>query len=184
MVSPPTSWGFPDSSVGKESACNAEDLGLIMGWEDPLEKQTGYPLQYSGLENFMVCIVHGVAKSRTWLSDFHITSPPKLINTFVEHEREMDYESNSRVKSSTVTITRNFEQSTTLFCNTLYSFLRTISSITVAILIKESCKCTYQGFYSLGLMALNNSGNLQYSSFFRQYSEKSKHTKAISPEVV
>ena len=31
----------------------------------------GYPLQYSGLENSMDCIVHGVAKSRTPLSDFH-----------------------------------------------------------------------------------------------------------------
>ena len=31
----------------------------------------GYPLQYSGLENSMDCIVHGVAKSQTWLSDFH-----------------------------------------------------------------------------------------------------------------
>ena len=31
----------------------------------------GYPLQYSGLENSMGCIVHGVAKSRTQLSDFH-----------------------------------------------------------------------------------------------------------------
>ena len=31
----------------------------------------GNPLQYSGLENFMDCIVHGVAKSRTRLSDFH-----------------------------------------------------------------------------------------------------------------
>ena len=30
--------GFPDSSVGKESACNSRDLGLISGWEDPLEK--------------------------------------------------------------------------------------------------------------------------------------------------
>ena len=30
-----------------------------------------YPLQYSGLENFMDCIVHGVAKSQTRLSDFH-----------------------------------------------------------------------------------------------------------------
>ena len=30
-----------------------------------------YPLQYSGLENFMDSIVHGVAKSRTQLSDFH-----------------------------------------------------------------------------------------------------------------
>ena len=31
----------------------------------------GYPLQYSGLENSMNCIVHGVAKSWTRLSDFH-----------------------------------------------------------------------------------------------------------------
>ena len=29
---------FPDDSDGKESACNAGDLGLILGWEDPLEK--------------------------------------------------------------------------------------------------------------------------------------------------
>ena len=34
-------------------------------------KRIGYPLQYSGLENSMNCIVHGVAKSWTWLSDFH-----------------------------------------------------------------------------------------------------------------
>ena len=34
-------------------------------------EQKGYPLQYSGLENFMDCIVHGVAKSRTGLSNFH-----------------------------------------------------------------------------------------------------------------
>ena len=59
-----------------------------LGWDDPLEKGTGYPLQYSGLENSMVCIVHGVAKSQTQMSDFHITSPPKLINTYVELDRE------------------------------------------------------------------------------------------------
>ena len=41
-----------------------------LGWEDPLEKGKGYPLQYSGLENSMDCIVHGVAKSWTWPSDF------------------------------------------------------------------------------------------------------------------
>ena len=32
--------GFPGGSAGKESACNAGDLGLIPGWEDPLEKGT------------------------------------------------------------------------------------------------------------------------------------------------
>ena len=35
-----------------------------LGWEDPLEKGKGYPLQHSGLENSMDCIVHGVAESR------------------------------------------------------------------------------------------------------------------------
>ena len=45
-----------------------------LGWEDPLEKGTAYPLHYSGLENYMGSIVHGVAKSRTRLSDFHFTS--------------------------------------------------------------------------------------------------------------
>ena len=34
----------------------------------------GYPLQYSGLENSMDCIVHGVAKSQTRLSNFHFHS--------------------------------------------------------------------------------------------------------------
>ena len=42
-----------------------------LGWEDSLEKGMAYPLQYSGLEDSMDCIVHGVVKSGTWLSDFH-----------------------------------------------------------------------------------------------------------------
>ena len=40
-------------------------------WEGPPGEGKGYPLQYSGLENFMGCIVHGIAKSWTQLSDFH-----------------------------------------------------------------------------------------------------------------
>ena len=62
--------GFPCGSAGKESACNAGDLGLIPGLgRSPVEGK-GYPLQYSGLENSMDCIVHGVAESYTteWLS--------------------------------------------------------------------------------------------------------------------
>ena len=43
------------------------------GWEDPPGEGNGYLLQYSGLENSMVCIVHGVAKSRTQLSNFHFS---------------------------------------------------------------------------------------------------------------
>ena len=63
--------GFPCDSAGKESACNAGVLGLIPGLGRSPGEGKGYPLQYSGLENSMDCIVHGIAKSRTWLSDFH-----------------------------------------------------------------------------------------------------------------
>ena len=63
--------GFLDGSDSKESVCNAGDLGSFPGWEDLPGEGNSYPLQYSGLENSMACIVHGVAKSRTQLSDFH-----------------------------------------------------------------------------------------------------------------
>ena len=45
--------GFPVSSVGKESACNAGDLDLIPGLGRCPGEGKGYPLQYSGLENPM-----------------------------------------------------------------------------------------------------------------------------------
>ena len=54
---------LPDSSVGKVSTCNAGDLGSIPGLGRSLGEGKGYPLQYSGLENSMDYIVHGVAKS-------------------------------------------------------------------------------------------------------------------------
>ena len=59
------------SSAGKESVCNVENLGLISGLGRSLGEGKGYQLQYSGLENFMDCIVHGVTKIWTRLSDFH-----------------------------------------------------------------------------------------------------------------
>ena len=65
---------FPDSSVGKESACNAGDPGSTPGSGRSAGEGKGYPLQYSGLKDSMDCIVHGAAKSRTRLSDFHFTS--------------------------------------------------------------------------------------------------------------
>ena len=49
--------GFPDSSVGKESTCNAGNLGSIPGLGRSLGEGNGNPLQYSCLD--------GVAKSRT-----------------------------------------------------------------------------------------------------------------------
>ena len=68
---------FSCGSAGKESACNAGDLGLIPGLGRSPGEGKGYPLQYSGLENSMDCIVHGVAKSQTRLSDFHFTLLPE-----------------------------------------------------------------------------------------------------------
>ena len=59
---------FPCSSAGKESACN---VGSIPGLGRSPGEGSGYPFQYSGLENSMGCIDHGVTKSRARLSDCH-----------------------------------------------------------------------------------------------------------------
>ena len=53
------------------STCNVGDLGLIPGLGGSPGEGNDSPLQYSGLENSRDCIVHGVAKSRTQLSNFH-----------------------------------------------------------------------------------------------------------------
>ena len=57
----------------KEAACNAGDLGSIPRLGRSPGEGKDYPLQYSGLENSRDCRVHGVAKNRTQLSDFHFT---------------------------------------------------------------------------------------------------------------
>jgi len=57
--------GFPCGSAGKESACNAGDLGSIPGLGRSPGEGKGYPLQYAGLDNSMDCIVHRVVKSQT-----------------------------------------------------------------------------------------------------------------------
>ena len=74
---------FPDSSDGKESACNAEDLSFIPGLGRSPEEGNGYPLQYSCLENSMdrgpqSAIVHGVSKSQTQLSHTHTHTHTQL----------------------------------------------------------------------------------------------------------
>ena len=55
----------------KNLPANAEDLGSIPRLGRSPREGKGYPLQCSGLENSMDCIVPGVSKSRTQLSDFH-----------------------------------------------------------------------------------------------------------------
>ena len=66
--------GFPDGSDSKESACSTGDLGLIPGWEDPLEE--GMATHSSILiwripmdKGASWATVHGVAKSQAQLSD-------------------------------------------------------------------------------------------------------------------
>ena len=63
--------GFPDSSVGKESACNTGDPSSVPGLGRSPGEGKGYSLQYSGPEKSMDCVVHEVTKRRARLSDFH-----------------------------------------------------------------------------------------------------------------
>ena len=64
--------GFPSDSSGKESACNAGDLGSIPGLGRSPGEGKDYPLLCSGLENSTDSIVHGVAKS--WTQQLSIQS--------------------------------------------------------------------------------------------------------------
>ena len=57
--------------AGKAAACNGGDVDSIPGLGRSTGEGKGYPLQYSGLENSMDCLVHGVTKSQRWLNDFH-----------------------------------------------------------------------------------------------------------------
>ena len=71
-------WDFPGVSDGKASAYNAGDPGSIPGLGRSPGEGNGNPLQYSCLDNPMdggawQATVHGVAKSRTPLSDFTFT---------------------------------------------------------------------------------------------------------------
>ena len=73
----PVILGFPCCSAGKESAHNAGDLRSVPRLGRSPGEGKSYPLQDSGLENFMDCIVHGVPKSQTQLSDFHCHEEPR-----------------------------------------------------------------------------------------------------------
>ena len=65
--------GLPFGSAGKESTCNAGDLGSVPRLGRGPGEGKGYPLQNSDLENSTDSMVHGVTKSRTRLRDFHFT---------------------------------------------------------------------------------------------------------------
>ena len=77
LVQPSRQRGFPDGPEGKESSCNAGDLGLIPGLGRFPGEENVNPLQYSYLGNPMDrgawwAVVQGVAKSQTQLSEIHL----------------------------------------------------------------------------------------------------------------
>ena len=58
---------FPQSSVGKESACNAGDLGLIPGLGKSPGEGKGYPLQYSSASLVAQLVQNLPAMQETWV---------------------------------------------------------------------------------------------------------------------
>ena len=84
---------LPYGSVGKETAGNVGDLGSVLGLRRSPGEGKGYPLQYSGRENSMDCGVHGVSKSQTRLSDFHIHfSLSVVITSFCQNKILIEYQ--------------------------------------------------------------------------------------------
>ena len=84
----PVFLGFPAGSAGKESACNARDRGSIPGLGRSPGEGKGDPLQYSGLENPMGCVVLGVAKSRTRLNNSCFHADTNTVCLFLLHSSE------------------------------------------------------------------------------------------------
>ena len=64
-------FGSKRASLVAQLVKNPGDLSSIPGSGRSTGEGTGYSLQYSGLENSMEYTAHGLAKSRTQLSDFH-----------------------------------------------------------------------------------------------------------------
>ena len=84
-------------AAGKESTCKVGDLGSSSGLRTSPGEWEGYPLQYSGLENTIDCIVHGVAKSQTWPGDFHLTWPCVLSDPHASSRWSLGTWKNSRI---------------------------------------------------------------------------------------
>ena len=67
--------GFPDSSVGKESACNAGDPGSITGLRKSSGEGIGYPLQYSWASLTAQLVKSLPAMQETWVSSLSWEDP-------------------------------------------------------------------------------------------------------------
>ena len=67
--------GFPDSSVDKESTCNAGDLGLIPGLGRSAGEGIGYPLQYSWASFVAQLVKNPPAMWETWVQSLGWEDP-------------------------------------------------------------------------------------------------------------
>ena len=69
--------GFPGSSAGKESACNAGNPSLIPGWGSSLGEGIGYPLQYSWASLVAQTVKNPPAMRETWVRPLGWEDPLK-----------------------------------------------------------------------------------------------------------
>ena len=67
--------GFPDSSVGKESACNAGDPSLIPGLGRSPGEEIGYPFQYSWASLLAQLVKNLPAMWETWVQSLVLEEP-------------------------------------------------------------------------------------------------------------
>ena len=111
----PVFLGFPHGSADKESACNVGDLGSIPELGRSPREGKGYPLQYSGLENSVDCIVHGVAMSLIRLS---------ITAHFVDEETKVQSFSNMPKVKQLVTGNLGFETRPSCSDNLLHELLQ------------------------------------------------------------
>ena len=96
--------GFPGGSAGKESTCHVGDLGSIPWLGRSPGEGKGYSLQYSGLENSIDCIIHGVAKSQIQLNDFHFLSllASSIKSTIRNISRKLSYQKSMGLKHNNI----------------------------------------------------------------------------------
>ena len=114
-----SSWmDFPCGSAGKESARNAGNLGSVPGLGRSPGEGKDYSLKCSGLENFMDCVVHGIAKSQTQLSNFHSSwMLNELICLYLEYYLKSGSCVNVNMCKITLIATTPIDQSHVFFWN-------------------------------------------------------------------
>ena len=116
--------------MAKESTCNVGDLGSIPGLARSPGEGNGYPLQYSGLENSMDYIVHGVAKSWTQLSNLDFSlSGNKTQNLSKENQGRMSEKLDFPQQSSTRLLSGDIENNTSRINSVSALLVRELSTL-------------------------------------------------------